>query len=221
VSGAQSDDNDHHGDRRGHRESAEAAHLTEAGQTSADNDGILNGTQAAIPIQIPVNVCGNGIGIIGVGLGVSGNCDNGALIASSSSSDDNNDGDHHDGDHHGRHDGGDYRDGGDHANNVQPAKAAKPAKKTAKEDYRTEAAEAGMFQHDDNNAADDGDDANSGQISQGNQGILNGTQVAIPIQIPVNVCGNGIGIIGVGVGVSGNCDNGAAVVNSSRTSDDD
>jgi hypothetical protein len=217
VSGAQSsDDNDHHGDRRGHRESAEAAHLTEEGQTSDNNDGILNGTQVAIPIQVPVNVCGNGIGIIGVGLGVSGNCDDGALIADSSSSRDD-----HDGDHHGRHDGGDYRDGGDHANAVKPAAAAKPAKKTAKEDFRTEAAEAGMFQHDDNDATDDGDGANSGQISQGNQGILNGTQVAIPIQIPVNVCGNGIGIIGVGVGVSGNCDDGAAVVNSSRSSDDD
>jgi hypothetical protein len=224
VSGARSSDNDHHGDhhgdRRGHRESAEAAHLTEEGQTSDNNDGILNGTQAAIPIQVPVNVCGNGIGIIGVGIGVNGNCDNGALVASSSSSSsgDSDDGDHHDGDHHG-HDGGDYRDGGDHSNAVKPAKAAK---KTTKEDFRTEAAESGMFGgNDDTNAADDGDGANSGQISDDNQGILNGTQLAIPIQVPVNVCGNGIGIVGVGVGVNGNCSNGALVGNGSSSRDDD
>ena len=37
---------------------------------SGDNDGILNGTQVALPIQVPVNVCGTGVGaLLGLGAG--------------------------------------------------------------------------------------------------------------------------------------------------------
>lgn len=43
------------------------------GMVSGDNDGILNGTQIAVPIQIPVNVCGTGIGVLGIGVG-QGDC---------------------------------------------------------------------------------------------------------------------------------------------------
>lgn len=37
-------------------------------------------------------------------------------------------------------------------------------------------------------------------VSAGNSGILNGNQIAIPIQIPINIVGNGIGILGIGTG---------------------
>jgi ChpA-C len=40
-----------------------------SGMVSGDNDGILNGTQIAVPIQAPVNVCGTGVGVLGVGFG--------------------------------------------------------------------------------------------------------------------------------------------------------
>jgi hypothetical protein len=40
-----------------------------SGMVSGDNDGILNGTQIAVPIQAPINVCGTGVGILGVGRG--------------------------------------------------------------------------------------------------------------------------------------------------------
>jgi hypothetical protein len=40
-----------------------------SGMLSGDNDGILNGTQIAVPIQIPVNICGTGIGVLGIGAG--------------------------------------------------------------------------------------------------------------------------------------------------------
>ena len=207
---------------------AESAHATEdadlaqgaGGQTSAGNDGILNGTQVYAPIQVPVNVCGNGVGVIGVGLGVSGNCDDGALIGSDTSAGDS-------------HDGGDrdYRDGGDRTNAVKPA-AVKPAKatkatKAPKAAKATKATKAHKESATESDMWDQGGDdmsgldaANDGQVSQGNQGILNGTQVSAPIQVPVNVCGNGVGVIGVGIGVSGNCDNGAANVSGASTGDD-
>jgi ChpA-C len=34
-------------------------------QNSSDNNGILNGTQIAAPVDLPINVCGNALGILG------------------------------------------------------------------------------------------------------------------------------------------------------------
>ncbi|GAA0563854.1 hypothetical protein GCM10010172_54070 [Paractinoplanes ferrugineus] len=35
-------------------------------QSSGDNNGILNGTQLAVPVQVPTNIVGNSLGILGV-----------------------------------------------------------------------------------------------------------------------------------------------------------
>lgn len=43
----------------------------------------------------------------------------------------------------------------------------------------------------------------------GNEGIINPPNIYVPIQVPINVCGNGVGVIGVGVGV-GSCSSGPA-----------
>jgi hypothetical protein len=43
----------------------ESGHLPGAGLDSHDNNGIANGTQIALPINAPVNVCGNALGILG------------------------------------------------------------------------------------------------------------------------------------------------------------
>jgi hypothetical protein len=114
-------------------------------QFSGDNDGILNGNQIYVPIQVPINVCGNGVGVVGVGVGISGACFNGAI---------------HDAD-------------------IEESGKASRTEDTA-------------------------------QISGDNDGILNGNQAYVPIQVPINVCGNGVGVVGVGVGISGACVNGAA-----------
>lgn len=49
--------------------------------------------------------------------------------------------------------------------------------------------------------------------SSGNAGIGNGTQVQAPVQAPVNVCGNGVGVAGAGVGGNGDCKAGASDTN--------
>ncbi|HEY3503949.1 MAG TPA: chaplin family protein [Actinocatenispora sp.] len=49
--------------------------------------------------------------------------------------------------------------------------------------------------------------------SSGNAGIGNGTQVQAPVQAPVNVCGNGVGVAGAGIGGSGDCKAGASDTN--------
>ena len=45
---------------------------------------------------------------------------------------------------------------------------------------------------------DDGDGTkHGGQVSSGNFGLLNGNQAYIPIDIPINVCGNSIALLGL------------------------
>ncbi|GIG58028.1 hypothetical protein Lfu02_24000 [Longispora fulva] len=58
-----------------------SAHVTEGAgvhQVSIDNDGVLNGNQIYAVVQVPINVCGIGVGaVIGLGVGAA-NCSNGA-----------------------------------------------------------------------------------------------------------------------------------------------
>jgi hypothetical protein len=201
-------------------------------QVSAGNDGILNGTQAYVPIQVPVNACGIGVGaVIGVGAGLSGICANGAA----------NDINGVDG--HGK--SGMKHD----APMVAPASGSHAPKKHAKkEDARTESATQVSAGNDGilngtqlyapiqvpvnacgigvgavvgvglgfsgicaNGAANDINESarteSVTQVSHGNDGILNGTQIYAPIQVPINVCGIGVGVLGVGAGFSGACIN--------------
>lgn len=45
--------------------------------------------------------------------------------------------------------------------------------------------------------ADSGRSAKSADLTSiGNVGVLNGNQIYMPIQIPINVCGNAIGVLG-------------------------
>jgi hypothetical protein len=46
--------------------------------TNAGNNGILTGTQVFAPIRIPVNVCGNAVGVLG---GAGAHCKGGAHTA--------------------------------------------------------------------------------------------------------------------------------------------
>ena len=47
--------------------SAAQMETTEAGDmTSAGNNGLLNGTQAQVPIQVPVDISGNSVSVLGV-----------------------------------------------------------------------------------------------------------------------------------------------------------
>ncbi|MBB5871224.1 hypothetical protein F4553_004603 [Allocatelliglobosispora scoriae] len=102
---------------------------------SSDNTGILNGTQLYAPIQIPVDVCGNAVALLGT---AGASCEGGATAVNK---------------------------------------------------------EWGWAHY---------------QATSGNTGILNGTQIAAPIQIPVDVCGNALGVIG---GAWAGCEGGATATN--------
>jgi len=102
------------------------AHAVDTNMSSNLNVGIANGIQAHLPIQAPINICGNGIALLGT---ASGNCVGGA------------------------------------AANYATGRQA-------------------------------GSSGNSSMNSALNVGIANGIQADALIQVPVNICGNAIGILG-------------------------
>ncbi|NUT31479.1 MAG: DUF320 domain-containing protein [Hamadaea sp.] len=116
---------------------------------SSDNFGILNGTQVRALVQAPIDVCGNAVGIGGTAAA--------------------------------------WCTGGSWAT-IQPGgKKGKPdhGGYYTKQESRTES--YGGY---------GGGHGGPTLVSTQNYGILNGTQVLAPIQIPINVCGNAIGILG-------------------------
>lgn len=194
------------------------------------NDGFLNGNQVIVPIQLPVNVCGNGIGaLVGFGFGqadcnatatagkdkekeyaaerapevlplggltsalplggLSGLPLVGGMIPAGNAGDP-------------AAAGNPLGSAGVNVNGMDAANAiagvtggavAAPAGQPAENDAVAEPQPRPVG----NGGGGGGGDT---VISADNDGFLNGNQVFIPIQAPINVCGNGIGILGVGVG---------------------
>ncbi|WP_213455735.1 chaplin family protein [Rhizomonospora bruguierae] len=130
---------------------ATATGLGGAAQSSSDNYGIGNGAQLYAPIQVPLNVCGNGV----AGLG-------GAAFASCE----------------GGSEAGGGNDGGNNGGGYGEAARAK-----------TEGAAAVR------------------QATSGNFGIGNGVQVYAPIQVPIDACGNSVA--GFGAATFAGCEGGA------------
>jgi hypothetical protein len=138
------------------------AHAVETDMSSILNIGAANGIQAHLPIQAPVNLCGNAIGLLG---SANAYCVGGADANFAS----------------GQQpyypptffppQGGGYGNGN---------RGAHPAQ--LMNQYRFGGGGGGGGDTDMNSAL--------------NVGIANGIQVDAPIQIPVNLCGNAIGILG-------------------------
>lgn len=56
-----------------------------------------------------------------------------------------------------------------------------------------------------------GGGANAGGSAVGSPGVGSGNQVQVPVEVPVNACGNSVNVVGLGNGAMGNnCANGAA-----------
>lgn len=159
------------------------------------NPGIVSGNQIDAMIQIPINVCGNAIGILGFAVA---SCQDSHATASKFGDEVN-----------------DHGDGPRQSSTQSPLRdrimpKAKPVKK----------AEVGLLgnllspltgllgsgQDDDLQRGywkDRGDDAvcndTTGMNSIGNIGIVSGNQIDVDAQIPVNISGNAIGVLGAAI----------------------
>ena len=148
-------------------------------QTTGDNNGILNGTQIAVPVRVPVNIVGNAVGILGVadarGAGVNftesrrrdvqstGN-NNGILNGTQA-----------------------YLPVSVPVNVVGNAVAVLGG---------AHATGVGVNGRTVESARTTEHGRPGGQSTGDNNGILNGTQIYAPIDVPINVCGNSLAVLG-------------------------
>ena len=161
-----------------------AAHA-DVRQSNGDNNGILNGTQLVTGVQVPVNIVGNSLGILGeansFGTGV--NRVEGARVGQSN------------GDNNGIANGTQaylpvsvpLNIVGNSAAVAGEANSAGAGANSVHSGRRTESA------HTTEGWWGGGD---GGQFNGDNNGILNGTQIYAPISVPINACGNSLALLG-------------------------
>ncbi|MDT0408033.1 MULTISPECIES: chaplin [Streptomyces] len=123
--------------------------------------GVLAGNLVQAPVDVPVNVCGNTVDVVGLLNPAFGNhCQNG-----SGQSRPGGYGDEDGGGHHGGHQSGGGHHGGGHQS---------------------------------------GGGAHAGGPATNSPGVGSGNEVQVPVDVPVNACGNNISVIGLLDPVFGN-----------------
>lgn len=131
--------------------------------------GVLSGNNVQVPVNVPVNVCGNTVSVVGLLNPAFGNvCANGNT------------------------DGADRAEGG-----AAEDRAAQEGEATTAETLPA--------------AENSGSGASAQGTAQGSPGVLSGNSVQVPIDVPVNVCGNSVNVVGALNPAMGNeCVNDAA-----------
>ncbi|WP_069173409.1 chaplin [Streptomyces griseus] len=158
---------------------------------ASNSPGVLSGNSVQVPVDVPVNVCGNSVNVGGLLNPTSGNdCGNGSASAA-----------------HER--GADESASSGHGSGSQASDSPAPSGRgsasaadggrTAGPDARQGGAGTGRHRASGTSAR---------AVTAGSPGILSGNQVQAPVEIPVNLCGNSITIGGLLNPVFGNsCEN--------------
>ncbi|MCM2415062.1 MULTISPECIES: chaplin [unclassified Streptomyces] len=149
------------------------AHADAGASGGASNSpGVLSGNSVQIPVEVPVNVCGNSVSVVGLLNPTAGNaCGNGSegAVAGRSGSTAGKSGSH--------------------------AAPGRTSGSRATHD-RGQGAQAGTGKHR-AVGSDNGGGATAQGYAQGSPGLLSGNQLQVPIDIPVNACGNSVTIGGL------------------------
>lgn len=141
-----------------------------------DHFGLGNGTQVLAPIQVPVNACGNAVAVLG---GANASCAGGAEAERG-----NGKGKGH-GKGHGK--GGYEKPGHGKPGHEKPGHGKPGYEKPGQEKPGYERSKAEVVAVE---------AAEPTMVSSGNVGLLNGTQALIPVQLPIDICGNAIAVLG-------------------------
>jgi hypothetical protein len=162
-----------------------------ADQDTSGNYGVLNGTQVYAPIDVPINLCGNALSILGLAQSQAA-CVNGGGHRTESVSQDSSS-------NYGIANGTQVYAPISAPLNIAGNSIGVAGEANSAAVAKNESGKPGGFSQD----------------SSRNVGILNGTQLAAPISIPVNVCGNSLAVLGLansaaacGNDVGGNAGNG-------------
>ncbi|GIE32119.1 hypothetical protein Ait01nite_051640 [Actinoplanes italicus] len=156
-------------------------------QATFGNFGTLNGTQVAIPVTVPVNLVGNSAGVLGQAqsFGVGAN-----QVES------------------GRNGSGTRQASFQNKGTLNGTQVAVPitvpvnvSGNAAAVGGKASATGVSANRVESTKATEHGWGGGIGggttdQVSFGNYGTLNGTQVAVPVTIPVNACGNSLALVG-------------------------
>ncbi|MEU8796337.1 chaplin [Spirillospora sp. NPDC048819] len=155
-----------------------------AGQQTSGGHGVASGNQVNAPVSLPVNVCGNGAGVLGH---ADAGCEGGAKVKGGGK-------------------GGQVTDGtgGAIAGNQVNAPISVPVNVCGNAVAIAGAAVAGC---EGGASVKNGGHTGSGQETSGVFGVGSGNQANLPISIPVDVCGNAVG------GAAAACEGGASVRN--------
>lgn len=148
---------------------------------ASNSPGVLSGNTVQIPVEVPVNVCGNSVSVVGLLNPAAGSaCGNGSDRAAT-----------------GRH-GSASGTSGRHASDSRAS------------DGRGQGVRAGTGKHRAVSSGNGGGATAEG-TAHGSPGLLSGNQIQVPIDIPVNACGNSVTIGGLLNPVTGNtCENDSA-----------
>jgi hypothetical protein len=148
-------------------------------QNSYDNNGILNGAQLVAPVSVPVNIVGNAIGVAGEAnaAGVGRNTTEGGKVSQKSY------------DNNGIANGlQGYLPVNVPVNVVGNAVAILGEANAAGAGVNGRTESATVTEHGKHGWGD--------QKSWDNNGILNGTQIYAPVDVPINICGNSLSLLG-------------------------
>ncbi|MFC4031932.1 chaplin [Streptomyces polygonati] len=156
---------------------AQADSAAEGG--SAGSPGVLSGNTVQAPVDIPLNVCGNTINVIGLLNPALGNsCANTSHSTASS-----------------------------RPRGARTAAAARPARHPAASslvDPGGPRKGSSLLSAGPLAARDTGDGAHALAESGGSPGVLAGNSLGLPIHLPVNVSGNSVNVVGIGNPAFGN-----------------
>ncbi|MFD5325894.1 chaplin [Streptomyces sp. NPDC127092] len=159
--------------------SAGAAHADSAAQgAAAGSPGVGSGNAVQLPVHVPVNVCGNTVNVVGLLNPAAGN----SCANRSGSSD------------HGSED----RAGG------RAHKDLPGTPRAGSSDSGSRGGGGSGHGGAHNGGAHSGGGASAGSHAEGSPGVLSGNGIQLPVDLPVNVSGNSVNVVGIGNPAFGN-----------------
>ncbi|WP_051712536.1 chaplin family protein [Spirillospora albida] len=165
-----------------------------SGQNTFGERGVASGNQISAPISLPVNVCGNAVGVAGTAVA---GCEGGAKVKGGSGGT------------------GQSTSGkrGVASGNQVDAPASVPVNICGNAVGAVGTAAAGC---EGGGKVEGGgfSGARGGQRTDGSGGVASGNQINAPISLPMNICGNAVGVIGT---AAAGCEGGGKVKNGGPT----
>jgi len=189
-----------------HGRKTESGHSTEGfwpdgwdGQSTGDNNGIANGNQIYAPIDVPINVCGNSLALLGEAnsRAICANDVRGGRVR------------RHRHDESAKVTEGAWQSTGDNNGILNGNQLYAPISLPVNLAGNAVAllGEANSHAVAVNRVNESARGDWDGQSTGDNNGILNGNQLYAPISLPLNVCGNALGVLGSANAAAG-CVNG-------------